>query len=131
MVLVNTDMAGWENALSLLHEKKCLFAACTTIHTNKEADEVTGGKWLTSLVPYHPLMGFTIIADNCPDDVAEAVSSYMWDARLNQAYPILPADMISDFLIISRLVSHKETLYRIESDGRVSIAGNHRFHQEN
>ncbi len=51
----------------------------------------------------------------------------MWNTRLEQAYPILPSDLISDFLIISRLVSHKEVLYRVETDGSVSEGEGLRF----
>ena len=42
-------------------------------------------------------------------------------------YLVLPVDLISDFLIISRLVSHQEALCRIETDGRVAEAKGYRF----
>ena len=52
----------------------------------------------------------------------------MWNTRLEQVYPILPSDLISDFLIISRLVSRREVLYRVETDGSVSEAKGLRFY---
>ena len=50
---------------------------------------------------------------------------------MEQSYPVLPSDLISDFLIISRLVSHKEVLYRIETDGSVSEGEGFRFRPGN
>ena len=51
----------------------------------------------------------------------------MWEARVNQIFPVLPSDLISDFMVISRLVSHQEVLYRVETDGSVSEGNGLRF----
>lgn len=120
MILINTDEAGWQEFAESLSAKQCLFSACKTISSAETAEEVLCGDWIEELVPYHPLIAFTVISDDCPQKAAEEVSRYMWNTRLEQVYPVLPSDLISDFLIISRLVSCRKVLYRVETDGRVS-----------
>ncbi len=127
MILLNTDGPDWQEFAERLSEKHCLYSACKTILSEETAAEVVSGSWFEELVPYHPLIAFTVISDDCPQQAAEEVSRYMWNTRLEQAYPILPSDLISDFLIISRLVSHKEVLYRVETDGSVSEGEGLRF----
>ena len=131
MILVNTDGGDWQEFAEKLSEKHCLFSACKTVSSEETAGEVLNGSWFEELVPYHPLIAFTVISDDCPQETAEKVSRYMWNTRLEQTYPVLPSDLISDFLIISRLVSHKEVLYRIERDGSVSEGEGFRFRPGN
>ena len=72
-------------------------------------------------------MAFSIAADSLPRETARKIKDYIWDTRLEQIYPLLPADMISDFVIINRLVTHCEIFYRIDSDGGVSIGKDLQF----
>lgn len=127
MVILNTEPSGWQEAMKLLSAHQCLVSAYREIGGPEQAEEILSGKWLKELSAFYPLMAFTLAADNCPEDTAEKISKYMWDTRLNQEFPVLPVDLISDFLIISRLVSHQETLCRIETDGRVAEAKGYRF----
>ena len=46
----------------------------------------------------------------------------MWNTRLDQVYPILPTDLISDFVIINQLVMNRKIFYRVNADGSVSTA---------
>ena len=120
MILIDTEGMDWQDFAESLSGKQCLFSAYKTISSEETAGEVLSGSWLEELVPYHPLMAFTVISDDCPQQTAEEVSRYMWNTRLQQVYPILPSDLISDFIIISRQVSCREVLYRVEADGSVS-----------
>lgn len=127
MILLNTDKPDWQIAASRLTERGFLFSACRYLADSSQAEEVISGGWLEELLPFHPLMAFTIIADSLPEETALSVKDYMWNTRLAQDYPILPVDLISDFLIISRLISHNETLYRVETDGSVSFGEGYHF----
>ena len=120
MILIDTGEADWQEFAEDLSEMACMFSAYKTVSSEETAEEVLSGSWFEELVPYHPLMAFTFISDDCPQQTAEEVSRYMWNTRLEQVYPVLPSDLISDFLIISRLVSCREVLYRVEADGSVS-----------
>lgn len=122
MILIDTGAAEWQEFAGSLSRKQCLYSAYRTVSSEETAGEVLSGSWLEELVPYHPLMAFTLISDDCPQQTAENVSRYMWNKRLEQVYPVLPSDLISDFLIISRLVSGREVLYRVEANGSVSEA---------
>ena len=127
MILVDTGEAEWQEFAESLSGRGCLFSAYKTISSEETAGEVLSGNWIEELVPFYPLMAFTMISDDCPQQAAEEVSRYMWNTRLEQVYPVLPSDLISDFLLISRLVSCREVLYRVESDGSVSEGEGLRF----
>ncbi len=120
MVFIDTDQPDWQDLASELSRRQCLFSAYCTVCSESDAQDIISGNWFEELLPSHPLTAFTFTDDNCPQDAAEAVDRYMWDTRLEQLYPILPANLISDFLIISRLISHRETLWRVNADGSVS-----------
>lgn len=127
MVLLDTDKPGWQDSARKLEAAGCMFSVFRTISSSADASEVTSGGWLSGLVPYHPLIAYTLTADDCPIETAIEVSHYMWEARVNQIFPVLPSDLISDFMVISRLVSHQEVLYRVETDGSVSEGNGLRF----
>ena len=127
MIFLDTDQPGWQGRARELEAAGCMFSAYRTVSSAADAHEITSGGWLTSLVPYHPLIAYSITADNCPIEYAVEVSHYMWVTRVNQIFPVLPSDLISDFMVISRLVSHKEVLYRVETDGSVSEGNGLRF----
>lgn len=120
MILVETDGENWQEAAEKLARSQCLFSVYRTVRDESSAAEVTGGDWFEEIVPFYPLMAFTLTADDCPEAVAAEIQRYMWQSRLGQVCPVLPGDLISDFLLISRLVSHREVFYRVETDGSVS-----------
>ena len=127
MILLDTGHEEWQEWMEKLSRSGCLYSAFRTIRTADDAADVTSGEWFEETAPFYPLLGFTCTADDCPEQAADAVQRYMWQTRLDQVYPVLPCDLISDFLIISRLVSHREVLYRVETDGRVSEGDGLRF----
>ena len=120
MFFIDTDLPDWQSLAEELSRRQCLYSAFRTLASEADARDVLSGNWFEELIPCHPLIAFSCTADSCPAETAEAVRSYMWDTRLEQLYPILPSDLISDFLIISRLISHQETFYRVNADGSVS-----------
>ncbi len=120
MIFINTDEPDWQNLADELSRRQCLYSAFRVTDSESSAADILSGNWFEELIPYHPLIAFSCTADNCPPDTAEAVRRCMWDTRLEQTYPVLPSDLISDFLVISRLITHRETLYRINPDGSVS-----------
>lgn len=122
MILVNSDEPDWQVFTERLARKQCLFSVYRTVSSGEDTEEILNGSWFEEIAPYHPLMAFTFTADDCPEEAAGQVERYMWQTRLDQDYPVLPSNLITDFLIISRLVSHKEVFYRVEADGSVSIA---------
>lgn len=127
MVILNTEAQDWQPAAEKLSQAGCLFSAFRRIRNAEQAAEITDGSWLEELSPRHPLMAFSFTEDTCPEETSREVSCYMWETRLRQLYPVLPVDLISDFLIISRLVSHTDVFYRVEPDGSVSAGKSLRF----
>ena len=127
MILLNTDAPDWQPCAGRLSEKGFLYSACRFVQEDSQAEEILNGSWFEDLVPHHPLMAFSIAADSLPRETARKIKDYIWDTRLEQIYPLLPADMISDFVIINRLVTHCEIFYRIDSDGGVSIGKDLQF----
>ena len=127
MLFLDTDRPGWQERARELEGKGCIFCAFHAVSTAAQAREITSGEWLESLAPAHPLIAFALTADDCPVESAVAVSHYMWETRADQVYPVLPSSLISDFMVISRLVSHQEVLFRVEPDGSVSEGNGLRF----
>lgn len=120
MILLRTDEPEWREYAEKLMRKGLLYAVFRTVSDADDAEDILSGSWFEDVVSCHPLMAFVLIEDPMPDDAAAGLSSCMWDIRLKQTYPVVPVDLVSDFLIISRLVSHREVLFRVESDGTVS-----------
>ena len=127
MILLNTDAPDWQPCADRLSEKGFLYSACRFVRDEAQAEEILSGSWLEELVPHHPLMAFSIAADSLSPETARKIKDYIWDTRLEQIYPVLPADMISDFVIINRLVTHCEIFYRVDADGGVSIGKDLQF----
>ena len=127
MILLDSDDPDWQENARQLADRRMLYSVYREIADDTQADEVTSGRWFASILSGKPLLAFTMAADDCPDEAAERVRSYMWDTRLRQVWPVMPSDLISDFLIISRLVTYKETLYRINPDGSLSEGNGLRF----
>lgn len=127
MILLNTDTDGWQLCAERLSEKRLLYSACRFISEDAQAEEVLSGSWLEELVPYHPLMAFSITADSLPRETAQSLKDYMWNTRLEQVYPVLPVDLVSDFVIINRLAAHRDILYRFDADGSISEARDLQF----
>lgn len=120
MILLDTDCPDWQEGMEKLSGNQCLYSAFRTIRNEADAAEVLSGEWFEELGPFFPLLAFTYADDGCPEDTASAIQHYMWQARLDQVCSILPCDLVSDFLIISRLVSHREVLYRVNADASVA-----------
>lgn len=127
MILLNTDSPDWQLCAARLSDKGFLYSACRFVQDDVQAEEIINGSWLEDLVPHHPLMAFSIAADSLSRETAQKIKEYIWDTRLEQIYPVLPADLISDFVIINRLVAHRELLYRVERDGSVSASAELQF----
>ena len=122
MILLNTDYPDWQTCAARLLERRMLFSACRMIKDDDDAADVLSGSWMEELLPHHPLMAFTLAADSLSEETARKIKEYMWNIRLKQQYPLLPADLISDFVIINRMVVHRDIIYRVEPDGSVSEA---------
>ena len=127
MILLDSDDGDRGENARRLADARMLYSVYREIANDAQAGEVTSGKWFGEITPERPLFAFTLTADNCPEAAAERVRSYMWDTRLRQTYPLMPSDLITDFLIISRLVTHKEVLYRVDPDGGLSEGKGLRF----
>ena len=127
MILLNTDAPDWQPCADRLSEKGFLYSACRFVQNEVQAEEIIDGSWLEELTLHHPLMAFTIASDSLPRETTQKIRDYIWDTRLEQIYPVLPADLISDFVIINRLVTHRDLLYRVETDGCVSAASELQF----
>ncbi len=127
MILLRTDDPDWRECAESLSRKGFLYAVFRNVSGAEDAEDILSGSWFEDVVPLHPLMAFTLIEDPLPDDTAGKLSSYMWDTRIAQSYPLVPVDLVSDFLIISRLVSHREVLFRVEPDGTVSEGKGSKF----
>ena len=127
MIILNTDEGEWQSCAELLSEKGFLFSVCRKILNAEQAEAVLSGSWLEELTAYHPLIAFTIAEDSLPRETALQVKTYMWNTRLEQVYPVMPADLISDFIIINRLITRRDILYRVETDGSLSSAGELQF----
>ena len=67
---------------------------------------------------------FSIAGDTLAEETAQSIKEYIWNTRLDQVHPIVPSDLISDFVIINRLITHRNLLYRVNADGSVSAATN-------
>lgn len=122
MFILNTDEPDWQQGAEQLAKRGLLFSVCRHVSDDSQAEEITDGSWLEELIPFQPLMAFTIADDTLAGETARNIKEYMWNTRLDQRFPILPVDMISDFVIINHLVTHQDILYRINSDGTVSTA---------
>ncbi len=122
MIMLNNDSPDWQSCADRLSGKGFLYSACRFVRDDKQAEEITNGSWLEDLVPHHPLMAFSIAADSLSRETARKIKEYIWNTRLEQIYPVLPVDLISDFVIINRLVAYRELLYRVEGDGTISAA---------
>ena len=122
MFILDTDSQEWTGSAEQLSEKGLLYSACRYIRNEKQAEEVLSGAWFEDLIPLHPLMAFSITTEGLSHRTALALKNYMWTTRLDQVYPTLPVDLISDFVIINRLVTHNDIFYRVNSDGCVSAA---------
>lgn len=127
MFLLNTDSQDWQQSAILLSENRLLYSVCRFVDSKKRADEILSGVWLEQMIPYHPVMAFAIAADSLNAETAHNIKEYMWNTRLEQIYPVLPADLISDFVIINRLVTHQDILYRVNPDGSVHEAASLQF----
>ena len=122
MLFLDTDSQDWQHSAEQLSKKGLLYSACRFINTQEQAEEILSGLWFEELLPYFPLMAFSITDDRLPRQTAQALKDYLWNTRLEQVYPILPVDLISDFVIINRLVTHYDILYRISPDGKICTA---------
>lgn len=122
MFFLSTDEPDWQIKADELTNKKLLYSAARTISNDAQAEEILSGSWLEELVSCHPLMAFSIAADTLPEETARKIKNYMWNTRLDQLYPILPADLISDFVVINNLITNRNILYRVNADGSVSAA---------
>lgn len=127
MIILSTDTGEWQSCAAMLSEKGILFSVCRSISGEEQAKTVLDGSWFEELIAYHPLIAFTLAGSSLSPETALQVKTYMWDTRLEQVYPVMPADMISDFIIINRLVTHQDILYRVEPDGSVSSAAELQF----
>ena len=127
MILLDTDVPDWQECAAVLARKGLLYSVIRRVSSTEDVREILSGSWFEEIVPHHPLMAFTLAGDQLPDQDASGLARYMWDTRLAQTYPVLPVDVISDFMIISRLISQKEVLYRIEPDGTVTEAKGLKF----
>ncbi len=122
MFFLSTDESDWQIKADELTDKKLLYSAARIVSNDAQAEEILSGGWLEELVPCHPLMAFSIAADTLSEETARAIKNYMWNTRLDQLYPILPADLISDFVVINHLITNHNILYRVNADGSVSAA---------
>ena len=122
MFFLSTDEPDWQIKADELSDKKLLYSAARIVSNDAQAEEILSGSWLEELVPCHPLMAFSIAADTLSEETARAIKNYMWNTRLDQLYPILPADLISDFVVINHLITNHNILYRVNADGSVSAA---------
>ena len=120
MIILKTDSPDWQVCADHLLERGLLFSACKTISGDEDAAEVLSGSWMEELLPHHPLIAFTLADDALSEETAAKIKEYMWNVRLDQQYPILPSDLISDFVIINQLVAHRDIIYRVDPDGSVS-----------
>ncbi len=127
MILLDTDAPDWQITAEQLSSKGVLYSASRLVSTEAQAEEILSGSWLEELIPYQPLIAFTIADDNAPEQTIRSVKEYMWNTRLAQLHPILPSDLISDFVVINRLVAHKDILYRVNADGSADAAENLQF----
>jgi hypothetical protein len=128
MILLDTDGPDWQIAAQELSDKGALYSAFRTVKDKTQAEDILSGSWLEETVPFHFLMAFSIVSDTLPEETARLIQKYMWDTRLEQVYPILPVDLISDFVVINRMVSHRDIFYRVNTDGSVSVASELQFH---
>ena len=124
---LNTDEADWQAAASDFMERGFPYTVWREVSTVEQAEEIMSGSWLEELAPYYPLMAYTIAADELPSETALALKQYMWDTRLGQLYPVLPVDLISDFVIINHMITRRSILYRVNPDGSVSTAAKLQF----
>ncbi len=122
MFLLNTDEADWQISAGTLSEKGLLYSTMRFVSDDAQASEILSGSWMEEMVPYYPLMAFTVLSDTLPEKTAKEIQEYMWNTRLDQVYPILPTDLISDFVIINQLVMNRRIFYRVNADGSVSAA---------
>ena len=122
MILLNTDEQDWQLCAEKLSDKGILYSAFRLVSDRSQADDILSGSWLEDMIPYHPLLAFSIASDSLTTDTAQVVKDYMWNTRLNQVHPIVPSDLISDFVIINRLITHRNLLYRVNANGSVSAA---------
>ncbi len=122
MFFLSTDEPDWQIKADELSDKKLLYSAARIVSNDAQAEEILSGSWLEELVPCHPLMAFSIAADTLSEETARTIKNYMWSTRLDQLYPILPADLISDFVVINHLITNHNILYRVNADGSVSAA---------
>ena len=122
MFFLSTDESDWQIKADELTDKMLLYSAARIVSNDAQAEEILSGGWLEELVPCHPLMAFSIAADTLSEETARAIKNYMWNTRLDQLYPILPADLISDFVVINHLITNHNILYRVNADGSVSAA---------
>ena len=127
MILLDTDTPDWQATAEELSSKGILYSVCRVVSTEAQAEEIRSGSWLEELIPYHPLIAFTIADDNAPEQTIRGIKEYMWNTRLAQLHPILPSDLISDFVVINRLVAHKDILYRVNPDGSADAAEKEQF----
>ena len=124
MILLNTDEPDWQLCAEKLSRKGILFSAFRLTADKSQAEEILSGEWLEDMIPCHPLMAFSIAGDTLAEETAQSIKEYIWNTRLDQVHPIVPSDLISDFVIINRLITHRNLLYRVNADGSVSAATN-------
>ena len=73
MFFLNTDEADWQISAGTLSEKGLLYSAMRFVSDKAQASEILSGSWMEEMVPYYPLMAFTVLSDTLPIPLLEKV----------------------------------------------------------
>lgn len=117
LIAVDSSGAGWREAALSLREAGCLYAVYRRYASRKEAEDIASGLWAERILPFAGMVAICVAGPDCSMADARRVYRYALDARLQQRYPMLIADLYLDSLATDICISDDSCFAGVLPDG--------------
>lgn len=116
-MILNTDNERWQEAADAFAQRRRTFGVFRLYENRDDAEDILNGSWLEEVSAYFPLLALSVAGQSCTEETAAGVADYMRACRLNQTYPVMPTDIITDSLTINNIISGTPVLNAVGHDG--------------
>ena len=114
----NCDIA---ESLNVLRKYKCLYGGYYC-YDDDNAINITNGTASSSLVSMDLNFATFVKKPNCSDEVAQIISDYILNSRININSPVLFIDFFGDNARVDKIISEKQCFLCINSNGQVCVS---------
>ena len=116
LAMVAMQPAGHFASYEKLRKHHCLFGLCRDVDAASAERMMHQSDLRLQSIPNAPIV-FYRLTENCPKDVAEQFSAFVWQQKAHPSYPVFPIDLSCDLSRVDEIISDDVCRLSLAPDG--------------